>query len=152
VAVAGTTFSPAQMVLGKKASAGVIIENRGTLEAENITVAIYERGTMLASGRLQFLSPRTLGRVTLTWMPGEGAVDYIIVVDPQDTIVESDEDNNRVEQSLPPPKVSPSNDGSGSAPLSDDILYASLELLMLCLVVLPVLRAQSVIGHGTRRW
>ncbi|MEM2976734.1 MAG: CARDB domain-containing protein [Thermoplasmata archaeon] len=96
----GISYSPKSLVAGKAASVTVTVVNQGDVSVENVTIRLYEGGTILGTERLTRLPAGTNKTSTFTWVPREGQRTLRIVVDPDNTIIEKDETNNQVKDSI----------------------------------------------------
>ncbi len=85
-----------------------IIENRGVSTAKNLTVSYYveNNNTPVGTLTLPLLGPKNTTFAVLNWDPAvlgqdTKAVTMMIVVDPEDVIQESDEQNNTMQLEVP---------------------------------------------------
>ncbi|MGQ9582293.1 MAG: COG1470 family protein [Thermoplasmatota archaeon] len=94
------SYSPKTPVSGKAASVTVTVVNQGDVSVENVTIRLYEGKTILGTERLTRLPAGTNKTATFTWVPREGQRTLRIVVDPDNTVVEKDETNNQVKDTI----------------------------------------------------
>jgi uncharacterized membrane protein len=96
----GVVYSPKKLESGKASTVTVTVVNQGEVPVENVTVRFYEGGTILGAERLNRLPGNTNKTVTYTWMPKAGQRQVKFMVDPDNSIIETDEKNNLMKDSL----------------------------------------------------
>ena len=96
----GVTYSPKNLAAGKAATVTVTVVNQGEVPVENVTVRFYEGGTILGAEKLSRLPGNTNKTVTFTWLPKEGRRTVKFMVDPDNSIIETDEHNNLMKDTL----------------------------------------------------
>jgi len=150
--VSDVSFGSGRFTAGKAAHATVTVDNRGTFEAEAIRVSLLQNGHKVASGKIAFLSAGTRGTVDLVWNARAGAANLTLLVDPENTITESDEDNNLLEPMVPSAKEPAAQDGP-SSPHFNAVLWAAMALLLSllpCMAFVSFLRGRPA-KTGRRR-
>lgn len=85
----------------------VVYRQGGRTPLANVAVQFYmgnpdAGGTLIGTGTIPLLSPRSnASTAAVTWTPpAAGAYTLFAVIDPENTVVEGDETNNRIERSL----------------------------------------------------
>jgi uncharacterized membrane protein len=96
----GVSYSPKNLAGGKASTVTVTVVNQGEVPVENVTVRFYEGGTILGAEKLNRLPGNTNKTVTFTWLPKEGQRKVKFMVDPDNTIIETDEKNNLMKDTL----------------------------------------------------
>jgi uncharacterized membrane protein len=96
----GVKYSPKNLAAGKAATVTVTVVNQGEVSVDNVTVRFYEGGTILGAEKLSRLPGNTNKTVTFTWLPKEGRRTVKFMVDPDNSIVETDERNNLMKDTL----------------------------------------------------
>jgi uncharacterized membrane protein len=98
--LAGLTYSPKRLVAGKAATVKVNVFNQGEVNVENVTIRFYEGGTILGTERLSRMPANSNKTATFTWVPQDGRHGITFKVDPDNTLVETDEKNNQIKESV----------------------------------------------------
>jgi uncharacterized membrane protein len=98
--LAGLTYSPKRLVAGKAATVKVNVFNQGEVNVENVTIRFYEGGTILGTERLARMPANSNKTATFTWVPQDGRHGITFKVDPDNTLVETDEKNNQIKESV----------------------------------------------------
>jgi subtilase family serine protease/squalene cyclase len=94
------TIIPPDIIEGQDASFGALIHNIGNADAHNVEVTFYdgdsETGSLIGSADIAFLPSGGTSYVQVVWDTyGQTGTNYIhVVVDPEDLIAESNENNN----------------------------------------------------------
>jgi hypothetical protein len=96
-AVGGISFSAEEPKIGDPVTIQITIYNNGT-ESDTVDYKIYDgdpdQGVVIEEGNKQISADRS-STVSVDWIPDEGGEHIIyVVLDPDDDITESDEDNN----------------------------------------------------------
>lgn len=94
------SYNPKNLESGKAATVTVTVVNNGEVSVENVTVRFYEGGTILGTEKLNRLTANSNKTVTFTWVPREGKRTVKFVVDPDNTIIETDKKNNQMKDSV----------------------------------------------------
>jgi hypothetical protein len=137
------TSSYTPHIEGEEIEIAVIIRNLGTQDVSNIPIKIFNgppslEDMIVQNNNLQIMAG-SYATYTLSWFPVNGTFDVWIVVDLEDTIVESFEDNNNctvqifVDNDFDADKlgdtVDPDDDGDGFDDVDDDFPFDSSEWL-----------------------
>jgi len=96
----GLSYNPKRPVAGKAATVTVKVYNKGEVNVENVTVRFYEGGTILGTERLSRMPANANKTATFTWVPQEGRHSITFRVDPDNTLVETDEANNQLKETV----------------------------------------------------
>jgi uncharacterized membrane protein len=96
----GVKYSPKNLAAGKAVTVTVTVVNQGEVPVDNVTVRFYEGGTILGAEKLSRLPGNTNKTVTFTWLPKEGRRTVKFMVDPDNSIIETDERNNLMKDTL----------------------------------------------------
>ncbi len=98
--LSGLKYNPTKPVAGKAATVTVKVFNQGEVNVDNVTVRFYEGGTILGTERINHLSASSNKTATFTWVPGAGKHTIRFLVDPDNTIIESDRTNNQLKETV----------------------------------------------------
>lgn len=98
--LSGLSYSPKRLVAGKAATVKISVFNQGEVNVENVTIRFYEGGTILGTERLVRMPANSNKTATFTWVPQDGRHGITFKVDPDNTLVETDEKNNQVKESV----------------------------------------------------
>jgi uncharacterized repeat protein (TIGR01451 family) len=98
--LSGLSYSPKKLVAGKAATVKVNVYNQGEVNVENVTIRFYEGGTILGTERLSRMPANSNKTATFTWVPQDGRHSITFKVDPDNTLVETDEKNNQVKETI----------------------------------------------------
>jgi subtilase family serine protease len=96
----GLSYNPKRLTSGKAATVTVKIFNTGEVNVENVTVRFYEGGTILGTERLSRMPANSNKTATFTWVPQDGRHGITFRVDPDNTLVETDENNNQLKETV----------------------------------------------------
>ena len=98
VTAADITFTPSIPSEGETVTISATIHNLGDDNATNVLVNFYDgqpgAGTLIGSDTIPSLGEGTSAAASTTWTATAGAHDMFVVADPEDTIAESNENNN----------------------------------------------------------
>jgi len=98
--LSGLTYNPKRLVAGKAATVQVKVFNQGEVNVENVTIRFYEGGTILGTERLSRMPANSNKTATFTWVPKDGRHGITFKVDPDNILVETDEKNNMVKETV----------------------------------------------------
>ena len=98
--LSGLSYNPKRLVAGKAATVTVKVFNQGEVNVENVTIRFYEGGTILGTERLSRMPSNSNKTATFTWVPKDGRHGITFKVDPDNTLVETDEKNNLVKETV----------------------------------------------------
>jgi PGF-CTERM protein len=98
--LSGLSYSPKRLVAGKAATVKINVFNQGEVNVENVTIRFYEGGTILGTERLVRMPANSNKTATFTWVPQDGRHGITFKVDPDNTLVETDEKNNQVKETV----------------------------------------------------
>lgn len=105
--LSAVSYNPKKLNSGKAATVTVKVYNQGEVNVENVTIRFYEGGTILGTERLSRMPANSNKTATFTWVPQKGKHGIQFKVDPDNTLVETDEKNNQIKESV---QVYSSND------------------------------------------
>lgn len=96
------SITPSTVYLNQSAyQMKAVVKNQGTSAAGNFTVTVKEGTNELASKTFEFLGPAQSADLNFTWEPSvAGDIGFAILVDAENNVSESDEDNNQVTLSV----------------------------------------------------
>jgi|GEM_PF-4274297 subtilase family serine protease len=87
--------TPSNIVLGEDNSISVTVRNTGNKIANNFNVKLEANGNLIGTKSVSSLSAGSLTAVSFTWVPSStGSFTLTATVDPEDSILENDENNN----------------------------------------------------------
>ena len=99
--IVGDIILPDDVVAGDLISVKVYIKNTGDIRAENVQIRLYEDGAPRDTMRICTILPGNTQLVAFTWrVPDKAECDLKVVVDPDNLIVEKDEQDNVRENSV----------------------------------------------------
>lgn len=107
------TWAPLDAKIGDTITITAKIENRGTVKADNLRLALSVDGTIVAYAEIPEIDVDLTATADFPWQAIEGLHEITILADVDQTIVESDESNNTktrtisFEKSEPPAKKIP---------------------------------------------
>jgi uncharacterized membrane protein len=125
------TYSPSTIIAKKPITIEVMVRNTGKVDCENVTVRFYEGDTPAGINVLERFPGGTNKTVVFTWIPthsGNYRLQY--KVDPDDAIIETNEDDN-----IKVDKVTVRS-GSGLVPGFDPIMIVGAIAVVAALVAL----------------
>jgi len=93
-------YSPKSVKAGKAATVTVTVVNKGEVNVENVTIRFLDGTTILGTEKLERLPSNSNKTATFTWVPRSGQHSLKFVVDPENSIIESDEKNNVMKDSM----------------------------------------------------
>jgi subtilase family serine protease len=105
VSAADLVFTPEVTYLNAETTINVTVRNSGLAKAENILVSLYDgapgTGTLIGTETIALLAPQQSGAAAFTWnATTTGAHEFTVVIDPDNQIIESDENDNRASKIL----------------------------------------------------
>ena len=125
--LSAVSYNPKRLTTTKVATVTVKVFNQGEVNVENVTIRFYEGGTILGTERLSRMPANSNKTATFTWVPQKGSHNIQFRVDPDNTLVETDEKNNNVKETV---TVYSSNDIlPGFEPLILVVALAAVALL-----------------------
>jgi hypothetical protein len=132
LAIAGITLSTATLRAGGLVLVNVAVENLGDAPASNFTLAYYRNEEPRISRPIGTIPPGGRDTESFVWIPRDGKNKLRFVVDPDNTVCESNESNNEaaMEKFVYTEKVSIPNDQTWM------VFAALIPLIGLVLVVL----------------
>jgi subtilase family serine protease len=108
------SFSPYDPLEGQSVNVTAAIHNVGTMDAYNILVAFYDGSNFIGNGTIGSISAGGSAKITLSWNATPWGWHTIkVVVDPENTIAEVNENNNEAPKSIyvypPLPDLTPTS-------------------------------------------
>ena len=95
------SFSPSDTVEGQSVNVTATVHNIGTIDAYNVLVAFYDNGKLIGNGAIGSISALGSAKITLSWNATPWGWHAIkVVVDPENTIAEVNENNNEASKSI----------------------------------------------------
>jgi uncharacterized membrane protein len=94
------SYSPKTPKAGKACTVTVTVMDRGDVNVDNVTVRFQDGSTIMGTERLERMQANTNKTVTFTWVPRAGQHTLKFTVDPDNSIIESDEKNNIMKDSV----------------------------------------------------
>jgi len=89
------SYSPKNIVAKKPVTIEVLVRNTGKVDGENITIRFYEGDTPAGVNTLERFAGGTNKTVVFTWIPPKaGAFKLKFWIDPDDLVIETNEDDN----------------------------------------------------------
>jgi len=96
------TWTPTDAIVGDTATFTVIVKNQGSGKAEDFYVACYVDGDLLTYEFINQVAVDATGNATFTWMVQSSSHAIRAVVDYNQKLLESDEDNNETTITMAP--------------------------------------------------
>jgi parallel beta-helix repeat protein len=95
------SFSPSDPIEGQIVSVTATIHNIGTVDAYNVLVAFYDGGELIGNRTISFVPARGTASVMLSWNATPWGWHSIeVVIDPENTIAEVNENNNQASKGV----------------------------------------------------
>jgi uncharacterized membrane protein len=116
-------YNPKKIVADNPVTIELLVSNEGNVPCENVTVRFYD-GTVAGEQVLERLPPGANKTVVFTWLPKQGPHTLIYEIDPDNRIIEVNEEDNKLKDRVT--VSSPSN------------ILPGFEAGMLLLALVPV--------------
>ncbi|MFH0725313.1 MAG: CARDB domain-containing protein [Pseudomonadota bacterium] len=102
VATASIAFAPVAPRVGDPVMIRVAVQNNGDQAAATVPVQVREGGTIIDSGVIETISPKSYADISFRFDPAgrSGSFNITVVVDPENIIGETDKSNNIATRSL----------------------------------------------------
>lgn len=103
--VGSVVLSTPNPKVGQPAVVVATVQNRGTVPANNVALALIVNGVGVRNDTLRTLPPGEPRAITMSWTVDEAPRDIVVIIDADNKYAEADEDNNqgRVERDLAVP-------------------------------------------------
>lgn len=95
-------YSPHMLRLNRETTITVTVRNTGDIAAENITVRFFDNDKTAGNDRLARLPAGSNVTVAFIWLPHGGSKELKFVADPENLIIESNEQDNTVRERIRP--------------------------------------------------
>ncbi len=92
------TFSKTNPSPGETVKVRATIRNGGSKDATGVKVGLFENGNSVESATISFLSKGQTTTLEFSWTASAGSHRLVVVVDPEEAILDQDRTNNRVEK------------------------------------------------------
>ena len=93
-------YHPDKMQSGKIVTISAVIRNNGDIEAQNVIVTFYVNGKVKRTSTINKIAIGQSRLVPFNWEIGTGEQELIIKVDPDNFIVEKNENNNEARTTI----------------------------------------------------
>jgi uncharacterized membrane protein len=95
--ISSIRYNPIDIKRGKRVLMEVTVLNKGNLAARDVVMAVYVDNRLLDSETMDLALPNSTIHFFFEWTP-ERSEDYVLrfIVDPDDDIIEGNEENNKV--------------------------------------------------------
>jgi subtilase family serine protease len=87
-------FDPPNVKAKKPVAIKVTLINEGTVQCDNVNVSFYDKDNLAGKMEVEVVAPGREGTVVFTWMPSAGQHNLKFVVDSDNSIVETNEQDN----------------------------------------------------------
>jgi subtilase family serine protease len=87
-------FDPPAVKAQKPVAIKVTIYNDGTVQCDNVNVSFFDKESLAGKLEVEVVAPGREGTVVFTWMPSAGVHNLKFVVDSDNSIVETNEQDN----------------------------------------------------------
>jgi uncharacterized membrane protein len=98
--ISSVHFFPHTLRLTRETTITVTVWNTGGIAAENISVRFYDNNKTAGNDRLARLPAGSILTVTFIWLPKVGTKELKFVADPDNLIIESNEQDNTVIENI----------------------------------------------------
>jgi uncharacterized membrane protein len=92
-------YDPKKIVADKPVTIELSVANEGNVPTENVTIRFYD-GTVAGEQVLERLPPGRNSTVVFTWLPTQGMHKLVYEIDPDNKVIETDEEDNKLKDNV----------------------------------------------------